>query len=517
MASPARRRSFESFIQNDLVQFSLADVKRSVPSAIDGLKPTQRKVLFACFKKGLLPTSDEKKVAELAGYCTEQTAYHHGEASMHATIVNMAQDYVGSNNVPLLEPCGQFGTRAAGGKDAASPRYIFTRLGPLTPLLFPEADKPVLEYVYDDGKQVEPAYYVPILPVLLLNGASGIGTGWSTQCHGYNPLEVFDNVLAHAEGRSMSEMKPWACGFEGQIEMRPAASSFVSRGVAEVTEEGVVVSELPLGRWTSNYKEWLQSQMADGKASWRSFSERHTEQRVCFVLRHTAKELKLLKRSNAIGGKPLVKALHLESSHSLANMHAYDADNQLRHFSSPLEVIEWHAEARLRTYGQRKVHELAALEDELFLHEAQSRFITMALKDELPSLFRRRPRQEVVDALQTAGFAVRPQRQITVMGSAIGGGGGGGVDGGGEIGQGGGGGGLEGDASVGGGAFDYLLRMPLVSLTEERIAKLEKQVQAKRKQVDELKRTTELQMWTRELEQLRPALEKYLEEKGKAD
>ena len=125
-----KRRSIETFVQTDLVTHSLADLRRSVPSVIDGLKPSQRKVLHACFQKKLLPSAAEIKVAQLAGFVTEATAYHHGEASMHQTIVKMAQDFVGSNNVPLLEPCGQFGTRADGGKDAASARYIFTRLGP---------------------------------------------------------------------------------------------------------------------------------------------------------------------------------------------------------------------------------------------------------------------------------------------------------------------------------------------------------------------------------------------------
>ena len=120
--------------------------------------------------------------------------------------------------MPLLEPCGQFGTRADGGKDAASVRYIFTRLGALTPLLYPPADLPVLAYAEEDGERVEPVHFVPTLPVLLLNGAFGVGTGWSTACHGHHPITVLENVLAYAEGRPMRPMPPWAAGFRGQIE-----------------------------------------------------------------------------------------------------------------------------------------------------------------------------------------------------------------------------------------------------------------------------------------------------------
>jgi DNA topoisomerase-2 len=129
--------TYGDFIDSELIHFSNANNIRALPSVIDGLKPSQRKVLYACFKRNL---KDEVKVAQLAGYCAEHTAYHHGEASLYSTIIGMAQDFVGSNNINLLTPSGQFGTRLMGGNDAASPRYIFTYLSPLARLLFPEAD-----------------------------------------------------------------------------------------------------------------------------------------------------------------------------------------------------------------------------------------------------------------------------------------------------------------------------------------------------------------------------------------
>ena len=338
------RRTYAAFVNEELVQFSLADVRRSLPSAIDGLKPSQRKVLYACFAKRLLPSAAEMKVAQLAGFCAEVTHYHHGEASMHATITNMAQGFVGSNNVPLLEACGQFGTRAAGGSDAASARYIFTRLTPLAPLLFPAADAPILKYCVEDGHSVEPIHYVPVLPTLLLNGASGIGTGWSTQCWSYHPLELLDNVLALANGRPMAPMVPWAAGFRGEIVVQPPAnagvgarmgagvsagvgaghkemaglpSTFLSRGVVRLSAGGLEITELPLGRWTSVYKSWLLKQMAEGKALWTGFSERHTERTVCFALHHTRDQLAQLAAVEEQG--MLASQLQLEASHSLSH------------------------------------------------------------------------------------------------------------------------------------------------------------------------------------------------------
>jgi DNA topoisomerase II len=180
---------YEDFINKDLINYSYTDLKRSIPSLIDGLKISQRKILYTCLKENI---RKEIKVGQLSGLTTDVAAYHHGEAALHQSIIKMAQDFVGSNNVPLLEPCGQFGTRHHGGSDSASARYIFTRLSPITDLIFPESDMHILRYETEDGKQVEPSFFLPILPMILVNGTRGIGTGWSTNVLNYNPLDISD-------------------------------------------------------------------------------------------------------------------------------------------------------------------------------------------------------------------------------------------------------------------------------------------------------------------------------------
>merc|ERR1712125_310469 len=130
---------------------------------------------------------NDMKVAQLVGYVAEHSAYHHGEASMAGAIVAMAQDFVSTNNINLLEPSGQFGTRLQGGKDAASARYIYTRLSPLTRLIFSPLDDAVLSYQEEEGQNIEPYWYCPVIPMILVNGAEGIGTGWSTSIPNYDP------------------------------------------------------------------------------------------------------------------------------------------------------------------------------------------------------------------------------------------------------------------------------------------------------------------------------------------
>ena len=122
------------------------------------------------------------------------------------TIINLAQNFVGSNNVNLLQPIGQFGTRIHGGKDAASPRYIFTMLSPLAKLLFPVHDMPNLTYLYDDNLPVEPEWYCPILPLVLVNGAEGIGTGYSTKVPNFDVRQIIENLKKMINGEEPEEM-----------------------------------------------------------------------------------------------------------------------------------------------------------------------------------------------------------------------------------------------------------------------------------------------------------------------
>ncbi|PWZ27424.1 DNA topoisomerase 2 [Zea mays] len=205
---------YSDFINKELILFSMADLQRSIPSMVDGLKPGQRKILFCSFKRNFVK---EAKVAQFSGYVSEHSAYHHGEQSLAGTIIGMAQNFVGSNNINLMYPSGQFGTRAQGGKDAASPRYIFTKLSHITRTIFPKDDDILLNYLNEDGQSIEPTWYMPILPMVLVNGSEGIGTGWSSYIPNYNPRDILANLRRLLNGESTVPMHPWYRGFKVSI------------------------------------------------------------------------------------------------------------------------------------------------------------------------------------------------------------------------------------------------------------------------------------------------------------
>ncbi|EOB12222.1 DNA topoisomerase 2, partial [Nosema bombycis CQ1] len=245
--------SISDFINRELILFSMADNIRSIPNVIDGLKPGQRKVLFGCFKRKLY---SEAKVAQLVGYIAEHTAYRHGEVSLASTIVALAQDFVGSNNINILMPNGQFGSRLMGGKDCSSARYIFTELSKITRTIFHESDDLVLNYLIEEEKSVEPQYYVPIIPMLLVNGSDGIGTGWSTNIPNYNPLDLIDNIKRLIRDEPTVEMTPFYRNFKGNIE-KIENGKYQIDGIYEDNGDEMTITELPIGTWTQTYKEYL--------------------------------------------------------------------------------------------------------------------------------------------------------------------------------------------------------------------------------------------------------------------
>ncbi|XP_031358204.1 DNA topoisomerase 2-like isoform X2 [Photinus pyralis] len=277
--------SYSDFINFELVLFSNADNVRSIPCLVDGLKPGQRKVLFTCFKRN---DKREVKVAQLSGFVAAMSAYHHGEVSLCKTIVNLAQNFVGSNNVNLLQPIGQFGTRLCGGKDSASARYIFTKMSPLTRLIFHPDDDPLLKNEYDDNKKIEPAWYIPILPMILVNGADGIGTGWMTKIPNYNPREIVQNLRNMLDGEEPVPMIPWYKNFTGTIE-DCGDQRYVTSGEVAVTGPNTIeITELPIGTWTDNYKEHVLEPLLNGSEKTpkilENYKEYNTDTTVKFVV-----------------------------------------------------------------------------------------------------------------------------------------------------------------------------------------------------------------------------------------
>ena len=373
------------FIHRDMANFSAEDIKRSIPHVSDGLKPSQRKVIFACLKKNL---TGDMKVAQLAGYVAEQTAYHHGEASLQGTIINLAQNFVGANNLNLLEPSGQFGTRLAGGKDAASSRYIFTRLNTLTKKIFDPTDAPVLKYVVDDGQQVEPEFYSPIVPMVLVNGAEGIGTGFSCYVPPYDLAVLKHNIQCALDQVAMAPMVPHFKGFRGKI-TKTKDHTWVLEGV--VVKEGTQlhVTELPPGRWIQDFKEHLDDLLEKGLIQ--KFENHSTETEPDFRI-----------WGAAFPSDDLSKELGLTRTIHTSNMYLIGPTGAVKKYASPEEILVDYIEIRLGLYKKRKAWLLKQFENEIGWLETKSRFISGVIQGSLKVM--NVPLAQIHEQLRVAKF-----------------------------------------------------------------------------------------------------------------
>ncbi|TNM92697.1 hypothetical protein fugu_018099 [Takifugu bimaculatus] len=434
--SQARHLSYNDFINKELILFSNSDNERSIPSLVDGLKPGQRKVLFTCLKRN---DKREVKVAQLAGSVAEMSAYHHGEQALMMTIVNLAQNFVGSNNLNILQPLGQFGTRINGGKDAASPRYIFTMLSPLAKLLFPVVDSNLLKFLYDDNQKVEPEWYIPIIPMVLVNGAEGIGTGWACKIPNYDVREIVNNIY-----RMLNHQDP--------LQMA--------------------------------YKESVLEPMLQGSdktpALINDYKEYHTDTTVKFLVRMSEEKL---AQAESVG---LHKVFKLQSSLTCNSMVLFDHMGCMKRYESVQDILKEFFELRLHYYKLRKDWLVGSLGAEAAKLSNQARFVLEKIEGKVS--IENKSKRELIRMLVQKGFESDPVAAWTkAQEKALE------EDGGNESDT-----SLD-SGSTSGPNFNYILNMPLWCLTKERVEELLKQRDLKRGELNELQRKSPEDLWKEDL------------------
>lgn len=451
-----RSVKISDFVNKELIHFSNNDVLRSIGSAVDGLKVSQRKALFGTLLKGNF--GDEVKVAQLTGFVSDKSRFHHGEVSMSGTIVSMAQDFVGSNNINLFLPKGQLGSRLQGGKDAASPRYTFVQMNPVTNLIFRKDDDPVIAWTSDEGCRTEPVVYCPIVPMALVNSSVGIGTGFSTCIPGFNPRDIISNVRARLNKKPVKDLVPWYRGFKGPVQP-DGSGNFVTKGVLFVAGKNVHITELPVGTWTSNYKEMLDKMVSDAKID--SYEEACTDDIVDFrvVLKEPTEESKV------------VSILKLSSVIRTSNLHLFDSYGRIKKYSDVSEIEREHFEFRLGVYHKRKEHQLKVLRHESLVLSEKVRFFRAKIDGSLK--MENRSYDQVLRTLESMKF--RP------LGTAF-------------------------DSDAKDDSFDYITNVKLFDVTSERVQKLTRDRDDTVSKMRILEGTPPEKIWSNELNELEKAL-----------
>ncbi|XP_030630895.1 DNA topoisomerase 2-alpha [Chanos chanos] len=487
--------SYHDFVNKELVLYSNSDNERSIPCLVDGLKPGQRKVLFCCFKRN---DKREVKVAQLAGSVAEMSAYHHGEMSLMMTIIGLAQNFVGSNNLNLLQPLGQFGTRLHGGKDSASPRYIFTMLSSLARLLFPAVDDNLLKYNFDDNLRVEPEWYIPIIPTVLVNGADGIGTGWASRIPNFDVREIVNNIHRMLNGEEPLPMLPSYKGFKGTIE-EVMSNQYINSGeVAIINSTTIEISELPVKTWTQTYKENVLEVMLNGSDKAppliTDYKEYHTDTTVRFVVTMTEDRLREVEAAG------LHKVFKLQNPLTCNSMVLFDHVGSLKKYESVQDILKDFFELRMKYYQLRKDWLLGMLGAESAKLTNQARFILEKIQGTL--VIENKPKKELIRMLQEMGYdsdPVKAWKQAQEKDQEEEG----------EEDE-------EKEEESSGPDYNYLLNMPMWFLTKEKKDELCKQRDNKLTELNTLKRKNPSDLWREDLAAFTEELER-VEEKERQE
>ena len=524
-----RRISYYEFIHKELIEFSVYDVARSIPSIMDGFKPGQRKIYYGCVKKRIYDHTI--KVAQLSGYIAEHTHYHHGEQSLNESIVKMAQTYVGSNNINLLHPDGTFGSRLSGGKDAASPRYIFTKLIPLGRKIFIEDDFDVLQQQTDDGDVIEPVYYGPIIPMVLVNGAEGIGTGYSTSIEPCNPRDIYHNIKRIIANETPKMMTPWYRHFTGSIE-KVEKNKFVSRAKYSIIGEDTIhITDLPIGTWTDNYKEFLENLLFQGgktkkeekkvgkgkkskgkksngtkpnnkrsgskksnkksnnsivskvakhndiSSDIKTYSEDCTDVRISFTIVFKPGKLKAHMKNGS-----LEKDLKLVTSLNLTNMHLFDENRKIKKYNSYGAILKNFAKVRLDLYQKRKDYLLGKWKKEIDMFRWKLKFVLGVIAEKI-IVFKKKT-DEIIAQLVEQKFPKFSTKKE-------------------ELGP------SDDPANDSVPSYKYLTSMTILKFSTDEVEKLRKQIEGKEEDMATLESKTPPQMWLEELDDFMEEYDKW--------
>jgi DNA topoisomerase-2 len=491
--------TYTAFIDKELIHFSNGDNIRSLPSIVDGFKPSHRKILYAMFKKN---QKTDIKVAQLASYVAEHTAYKHGENSLQEAIIGMAQNFPGSNNIYLLFPQGNFGYRRQGGDEHSSPRYIFTRIDPITFKIFIPQDDSILNYQIDEGESIEPEYYYPIIPMILVNGSKGIGTGFSTNIPQYNPLDICDNIYKIMDGKKLKEMTPWYYGFTGAIDKVGDAKYKITgkyeiKGISEIH-----ISEIPIRGnlcWTENYEEFLNTLVDDnvvvkkpkdkdaGLRNKKAVAKKVEDiisncgnNEIDFTIKMKGTELQqIIKQSD---DDELEKYFKLSANMSVSNLYLYNSDGVITKYDTPLDIIEEFYEFRLEMYAKRKKYYLRILANELLILKNKVRYIQDNIDKKIVVMENKR--EDVMDKIVKRGY---PKLSTKF------------------------------NATEEEKTYNYLTSMMQFSFTIEKIKELNKEYDDKKKEYDEYSIITELELWRRELDDFVAFYKIWLKERDEYD
>jgi DNA topoisomerase-2 len=441
-----QQKTITQFLSQEYKEFALYSIEgRAIPSVIDGFKPTQRKVIHVA--SDVWKTGGEKaiKVFQLSGKVASDAFYHHGDMSLSNAIINLAQKF--KNNAPLLEEDGQFGSLRS--PQAGAPRYIGTKLSPYFKLIYKDFD--LLNYKEEEGEEIEPYFFLPIIPTVLINGGSGIAVGFASNILNRDVKEIIEACQKLLLGKNITIIKPHLNGFLGEyIQDSENPKRWIIRGKFQrINTSTIKITELPPSLTYEKYEEILDKLVENKNIV--SYDD-NCKDNIDYTIKFTRSDLEKLD------DEKLVKLLKLEESET-ENFTTLDENGKLKIFERVDDIIRYFVQFRLEYYQKRKDFMLNKMQHDLKVLGNRGKFIKFILDGKIE--VNNKLKNEIIDQIESFNLDK-----------------------------------IDGD-------YDYLLRMPIYSLTREMFDKLKEDFKLKKEEIEKLKLVDPKDVYLEDLSELK--------------
>jgi len=444
------KKTVTEFFDKEYLEYAKYVVSnRAIPSCIDGLKPTQRKVIFVSNKIWKSGKEKPMKLFQLAGRVAAEAYYHHGNTSLENAMVGMAQKF--KNSLPLLDGIGQFGSLRS--PSAGAPRYISAKLHPNFRLIYKDFE--LLEPNVEEGENIEPNFFLPIIPTVILNGSSGIAVGFATNILNRNPKDIVDACINEIKGRPIKNLSPWLSEFNGTFERDPLnPNTWKIRGTYEIVNTTTVkITEIPPNYTYEKYENHLNN-LVDKK--WITSYEDNSSDKIEYILKFNRAQLKTFISKNKLDS-----VLRIDSSET-ENLTTIDENGNLKIFERVEDIIKHFVKVRLEWYQRRKDYLINKIRRELLIISNKARFIKDIIEGKLK--INNVPKDVIITYLEMNKYDKLDD------------------------------------------SYNYLLNMPIYTLTKERYEELLKQLESKRIELQDTEGLRIKDMYLSDLTELKKSI-----------
>jgi DNA topoisomerase-2 len=429
------------FFDQEYVNFASYDNLRKIASLVDGFKNSSRKIACTILDKNI---TKMVKVSRLDSTFAEYTEYLHGSAC--TVIVGMAQNFPGSNNLPLLTREGNFGSRFI--KEASAPRYIYTNGSDEMFKLFNKTDSKILKKQFFEGVEIEPVHYVPSLPLILINGAQSPSVGFAQKILGRSPEEIKKIIKVYLKtGKIQAIPAPYYVGFNGVIEQGENTKQWLIKGTfKKISLTKLEITEVPVGYDLKGYIKVLDD--LEDKGIIKSYKDCSENDTFNFIVSVDSKFL-------SATDDQILDKLKLTKKIS-ENFTCIDENNKIVQYTTADEILEHYIRVKSDYMTKRKNYMLDNMHSDILLDISRYSFIKNITENKIT--ISKRTKADIVQQLEDFKEIIQND-----------------------------------------GTYDYLLRMPVYSLTEEKMQELLDKIKKAKEVLEVLRNTSEKELWLQEI------------------